>query len=113
MAQVGHFPEALADRCIIVTMQRKTARRNATGCHPASSTFIQCLPGRAGKLPRERGVLGSGAERSIAGKTDSGEGISIPPRTSVNPSGVLKNGHFFQSYPSGIRQETVSDASGL
>jgi hypothetical protein len=25
MAQIGHFPETLADRCIIITMQRKTA----------------------------------------------------------------------------------------
>ena len=40
-------------------------------------------------------------------------GISIPHRTSVNPSGVLKNGHFFQNHTSEMRQEAVRAPSDL
>jgi hypothetical protein len=41
MAQLGHFPEALADRCIIVTMQRKTAGEK---CDRVSSGVIHLHP---------------------------------------------------------------------
>jgi putative DNA primase/helicase len=52
MAQVGHFPETLADRCIIITMQRKTPaekterlralkRPEAAAIHRLCEEFVQ------------------------------------------------------------------------